>query len=589
MLSHNSKNLSSFSNLIAIRNLVSQIWSYRYNFVVAVLLVIVPASIWFGLAELNVQARLAFIAFGLAIIGWVFTQVNDTYVALAAALGLVILSADDPNHFFATLGDPMIWLLFAAFIIAAGVKASGLSQRLTLAVAGRARSVSQLFYLLTAVILASAFVIPATSGRAALMVPIFLALSNAINNPRIVRAMAILFPTAILLSAVASMIGAGAHLVTVEFIWHLAGERISFGRWLMLGLPLAIVSSFMSTWVILHLFLNRQERRQSLQLTFAQLAETEQPTGFTKQEGYVLGLVGLLVLLWVSEPVHGLNNTLVAVLGAIAVTAPKIGVIGFKDGVKGVNWNMLLFMAATLLLGESLTNSGGAEWLVQNMFATLQGYVGSTSWFIVLIVTIVSLLAHLVITSRTARASVLVPLVVLMASSLGYNPAALAFLSTAAAGFCLTLTVSAKPVTMFGQLDQETFSPGDLLRLSSVLIPLHVIIFAAFALIVWPLMGLPLTTEQRPTEAPQSPPTWQAEPLYPWFDIQPFTTQPDSSSQVDEQPPLEGHSLGDTIQFNSSEELEAPQLTPIKARLNDQSVKDQVKKLATNPELFRHQ
>jgi solute carrier family 13 (sodium-dependent dicarboxylate transporter), member 2/3/5 len=95
-----------------------------------------------------------------------------------------------------------------------------------------------------------------------------------------------------------------------------------------------------------------------------------------------------------------------------------------------------------------------------------------------------------VINSRTARASVLIPLVVLVATSLGHDPAALAFVSTAAAGFCLTLTVSAKPVLMFSRLDRPTYEPRDLLRLSRVLLPLHLALLLAFAFLVWPLLGL---------------------------------------------------------------------------------------------------
>ncbi len=147
------------------------------------------------------------------------------------------------------------------------VTGSGLSQRLVVRVAARARTVGQLCWLLTGMVMATAFVIPTTSGRAALMVPIFTALAASIGDRRVTRALALLFPTVILLSAVASLLGAGAHLVAAELIASLGGQRVGFARWLVLGLPFAICSCVLASWVVQRLFLTAEERRRSLSPT----------------------------------------------------------------------------------------------------------------------------------------------------------------------------------------------------------------------------------------------------------------------------------------------------------------------------------
>ncbi|MCG8346564.1 MAG: SLC13 family permease [Chloroflexales bacterium] len=486
-----------------------RIWTARSIFAL-LLAITLTGGVWFGLQDLSFHARIAFITFGLAVIGWVFTNIDDTYVALVAAMVFTITGINSPDEFFEALGDSTIWLLLASFIIAAAATASGLSRRLAVRVVTRARSVKHLFYLLTGVLLVTTFIVPTTSGRAALMLPVFIAISTAIDNRRITRALALLFPTIILLSTVASLIGAGAHLVTVEILWRMADERIGFGRWLMLGLPFALVSCYISTWVILKLFLNRDEQRHALHLRADQLAGETQVTGpFTRREQFVLWVVVALVLLWSTEALHGINNTIVALVGALIVTMPTIGAVSFKEAVKKVEWMMLLFMAATIELGEALVESGGAEWLVGTLFDTLQGQFATSALAIAVVIIGVSLLSHLLITSRTARSSVLVPLVILLAMSLGYNPTTLAFLSTAAAGFCLTLTVSAKPLTMFSRSHEATFTPRDLLKLSGVLLPIHFGLLLVFALYVWPLMGLTISREA-PQTRPYAP-TWNTK------------------------------------------------------------------------------
>jgi solute carrier family 13 (sodium-dependent dicarboxylate transporter), member 2/3/5 len=73
------------------------------------------------------------------------------------------------EQFFATLGHDLIWLLLAAFVISAVLRASGLIERAASAVTRRLGTVRQLFLGLTGLIAATAFLIPSTSARAALL------------------------------------------------------------------------------------------------------------------------------------------------------------------------------------------------------------------------------------------------------------------------------------------------------------------------------------------------------------------------------------------------------------------------------------
>lgn len=477
-----------------------------HGLIVVLAATIIAVAIWFGLEEISAEIRLVFITFAVAIIGWVFTRIEESYVALVAAMVFVLAGIETPDGFFEALGDSLVWLLVAAFIIAAAIKASGLADRLAAAVVARARSVNQLFYALTAVIIATAFFIPSTSGRAAVMLPVFLALAAVIPQRRIVTALALLFPTVILLSAIASLIGAGAHLITADILWSMTGERIDFLRWMLLGLPFALVSCFASTWVILRLFLDRHERSQAL--TFSREAMLANGKGahsgkLNGHERYVLAVTLGVVALWLSEPLHTINNTVVAILGALAVTARGLGPISLKQGIKSVEWSLILFMAATLELSEGLVDSGAARWLMEGAFSGLHGAAGDI-WLIFAAVTAVALLSHLVVASRSARAAILVPMVVMPALSLGYNPAAVAFVAVAATGFCLTLTVSAKPVALFSDLDVPTYAARDLLRLSAVLLPLHFLLLMVFAFAVWPHLGLPILESGGPAA-----PVWQ--------------------------------------------------------------------------------
>ncbi|TDC27741.1 SLC13 family permease [Streptomyces sp. 8K308] len=440
---------------------------------------------------LSGDARLTLVVFALATCAWIGTPLDDTYVALGAGLALTATGVVSADTLFGTLGDPTVWLLICAFVLAAAVASSGLAARAAVFLVTGARTVRQLVHLTTAALVVTAFAIPATSGRAALALPVFLALARALSGrPRLVVALALLFPTVILLSAVATLIGAGAHLITVSVLWETTGERIGFHEWLLLGLPLAVVSSHLAAEVVLLTTTRRADRRGPVELAVEDIQRhTEQRlTGSLSQaEVRCAGLLASVVVLWCSEPLHGVPPALVALIGAVVITAPALGTIRLKDALGTVPWSLLLFMAATMAMGVALSDSGAAGWLTSG----LPGDAAVPAWLFLGVVVAVSTAAHLVLQSRSARSSVLVPLVVASAAACGVDPVAAALASTAAAGFCHTLPASAKPVALFADVpDAPTYTPRDLLRLSAVLAPLTAGLVLLFALAVWPLLGV---------------------------------------------------------------------------------------------------
>lgn len=438
------------------------------------------------------DARFTLAVFALATCAWIGTPIDDTYIALGAGLALTVTGVISSDTLFGTLGDSTVWLLICAFVLAAAVTRTGLAGRAAAFLVGGARTVRQLTHLTTAALVVTAFAVPATSGRAALALPVFLALAKALaDRNRLVVMLALLFPTVILLSAVATLIGAGAHLITVSVLWEATGDRVGFTEWLLLGLPLAVVSSHLAAEAVLATTTRRADRRAPVHISAEEIQRhSDRPvTGpWTQAEKRCALLLATVVALWCSEPLHRVSPAVVALIGAVVAASPALGTVRLKDALKTVPWSLLLFMAATMAMGVALAESGAAAWLVGGLPAG----IGPVTFLAVVVA--VSTAAHLLLQSRSARSSVLVPLVVAAAVGAGVNPVAAALASTAAAGFCHTLPASAKPVTLFAEIPgSPTYTPRDLLRLSAVLAPLTAALVLLFAVAVWPLLGVPVT------------------------------------------------------------------------------------------------
>lgn len=447
--------------------------------IIASITVLLPPS-------LSVAARLSLFSFVATVILWSTTALNAAFVALSAVVFLVLTGAIPQEKLYQSLASDVIWLMIGAFILGGAVQQTGLAARLTQMVVSRARTVGSLLWLLTAMVFPLCFFIPSTSGRAAVVIPIFRSIASTIHDRRITRAIAILMPTVILVSTIGTLIAAGSHLIANDLLAQTTQQSISFAQWALYGVPFGVVASLVSCWVILHLFLDRKRRNLKIVLPTA----VSKP--FTLPEWTTMSVVLCMVILWLSEAWHGYKIATITVAGALILTTPKLGVMKWKDALKAVSWNLIIFVGAALVLGKSLIETGAAQWIIDNLFV-LSGVTNADSkLLILLILSLISLTSHLYMTSHTARAVALVPAMLYLATSLNLNPTAVLFLSTVGMDYCLTFPVSSKALLMFQEIDGETYKASDLLRFSAVMLPVHLVLMLVFYFTYWSRIGLSL-------------------------------------------------------------------------------------------------
>jgi sodium-dependent dicarboxylate transporter 2/3/5 len=439
----------------------------------------------FGADDMPQQGRLALTVFVLAIGAWVGTRLPETAVALAAACALVLLGVIEAEQMFSGLGDDVVWLLIGAFLIAAVVRSSGLAERFVLkAIAGSA-TLRGLFHRLTWLMIATAFVIPSTSGRAALLLPVYLALTAAMPDARLRRALALLFPTVILLSACASLLGAGAHMIAVDVMAEMGLRELSFIDWAIVGTPFAIVTSLIATETILLLFVDDADRSRRLRLPEPSQSPLE------GAQWRIALMVCLTVLLWATSIWHGFDPALVAILAAILIANKATSGVSLKDAMKNVEWNLILFLAATLVLGEALLDSGAADWMARSALNYLPGWMLAHPIAVVVIAAWIAMTSHLLIASRSARAAVLIPALALPLAIAPAHAALLIMVTVVGSGFCQTFRISAKPVTLYSEHQgARAYTDADLMRLSLWLMPPFAGLLVLFAVQVWPRLGL---------------------------------------------------------------------------------------------------
>ncbi|MBD1383557.1 SLC13 family permease [Metabacillus arenae] len=439
-------------------------------------------------SELAIDGRLSLITFIAATYCWAATSLPPSFVAIGSILVLTVTGAASQEMLYSSLSSDVIWLMIGAFIVGAAMQTTGLAGRATFFLTSKANSIKGLFFLLAFIIQLLTLFIPSTSGRASVLLPIFRNLSKEINNEKVITGLSLLIPTIILIATSSTLIGASSHLVANDYLQSLGFEKITFLKWMLWGIPFTFVASLSSCAVILKLFLDKEARKISLKEMFR---KSQVNNEFSVKEKMTLIVLGLMVLLWTTEHVHGLDIATVTVIGAFLLVLPGIGTMSWKDGLQAVSWNLILFVGAAITLGEALIDSGAAEWIIDFILAFTKGFLFNSEFVTLLLLTVISLSSHLYITSHTMRAVILAPPLLSLALAENLNVVSIVFLLMVGMNYCLTFPVSSKALLIYFD-EKRSFQAQDLRNLSKVLSVVYLLIIIVFYYTYWRWTGLTL-------------------------------------------------------------------------------------------------
>ena len=438
---------------------------------------------------LDYQAKIALFAFLSAMVLWVSTKIPAGFVAVSLIAFVILMNAAEPELLYESLSEEVVWLMIGSFIIGQAVKESGLAKRLTLIVLSKSKEKGQVLAGISAVLFATVFFIPSTSGRAALAMPIINQLSQKYTEKE-QQVLVLLAPIIILMSTSATLIGAGSHLIGIGLLESTAQQSISFIQWFIWGLPFAVVMTIVSFLVVKWTLWPKNGEKL---LKDGQTAETSiMRKQMNRTEKKTLILLAALIVFWMTESIHGYDIAFVAMVGAILVMAPNYGIISWKQGMKSVSWNLIVFVGAAAALGKILVETGVVEWLEKEMVNFLHLFAGAPEWQIVFVILLVSVTSHLYITSHTTRAIVFIPAFLLFSEAIGVNPSAVVFLSLIGMNYCVTFPVSSKALLLFYEDEGISYDASGLAKISVVLMPLYIAVMMLFYFSYWQWTGLQL-------------------------------------------------------------------------------------------------
>jgi sodium-dependent dicarboxylate transporter 2/3/5 len=419
------------------------------------------------LGSLSPEAhRLAAIMSAVVIL-WITEALPMPVTALIGAAACVVMRVAPARDVFAPFADPLMFLFIGSFMIARAIMLHGLDRRVAYAVLSlRVVGASPLrilfaFGAVTAAISAWISNTATTAMMYAIGMAILAFMADSAKregralDPRYATALMLMTSFAASVGGLATPIGTPPNVIGLGFIRQLTGTELPFFKWMLIGVP-TVVILLIAVFVVL----GRAGRRVTAGVAeSASMLEREherQGSWSTGEKSTVLAFC-VTVFLWILPGVlalvYGDSSTqyqaltaripegVAALVGAcllFVLPGNQQGkAITWREAAK-IDWGIVLLYGGGFALGVLSFKTGLAETLGRNLL----GYLPSSGGTGLLIASTILAVILSEVTSNTASANMIVPVVISIARAAGVDPVEPALGATMGASLGFMLPVS---------------------------------------------------------------------------------------------------------------------------------------------------
>jgi sodium-dependent dicarboxylate transporter 2/3/5 len=349
---------------------------------------------------------------------------------LACSFGLMEMKAA-----LAGFSDPLIFLFFGGFAIAAALSGQGLDRWMAHRIVrlGKGDFLS-VCYLLFGVTAAIAMWVSHTATTA-MMLPLALGILRQMPRSEGTARNTIFLLLGVAYSS--SVGGIGTLVGTPPNGIAAAQLGIGFLEWLKFGIPAVLV-----LMPLLVVVLRRACRPEKIHIPDLERLEFR----FTRARVLTLVIFGLTAAGWVfSEPLAkrlgatGAFNTLVALIAVVALVSS--GVLRWQEIRKNTDWGVLLLFGGGITLSTLIAQTGAGLWLARLFSEWVEFWpvplvIGAVIFFMVFLTELIS---------NTALTALMVPIFFLISGEMGIHPNKLILPLTIAASTGFMMPVGTPP------------------------------------------------------------------------------------------------------------------------------------------------
>jgi sodium-dependent dicarboxylate transporter 2/3/5 len=382
-------------------------------------------------------------------------------------------SFDAPSYsvYMATLASPIIILFLGGFMLADGAVKFDLDKNLTrilLKPFGSKPAIILLGLMIVTAIL-SAFM-SNTATTAMMMTVVLPILAKTKTGDPFKIALLLCIPFAANIGGIATPIGTPPNAVVIGALTK-SGIDVSFTYWMALSLPF-VIAMLAVTWVLL---------LSMFKPTTDSIAMDLEGSFKKSPSAYIMYAVFILTIgLWVTESLHGLSSSLVALVPVAGLTLT--GVLSKAD-VRKLPWEVLWLVAGGLALGIVMKSTGLAEWLISLINWTILPGTVLLAVFAICGIVISNFI------SNTVTATLLTPIAISLVTSgavAGIDMLILGLVVAISASSAMMLPISTPPNAI--AMSTGLLKTGDMVKAGALVGLISIVFLMLLATLYWPII-----------------------------------------------------------------------------------------------------
>ncbi len=322
-----------------------------------ILFILIPIFIYLGLFSfIEEQKDLILLSLIITtIIYWASNLVPLYFSSLIFLFTALAFSLASKDVIFSGFSSGAFWLVFAGMLIATAIKNTNLTLRFT----NLFSNIKNLTYLKLLIYISIfavlfSFVMPSSVVRIVLVIPLAIALASSLGFQKEDKGFTGIMLTFILCTSlpaftvlpanVPNMILAG--LTKEIYDYELLFSYYFIANFLVLG----FIKNIIIVSLVYYFF--KDELKNKL--------KKEEIEGFKKDEKIVLATIFIMLILWMSDFVHQISPSIIAIIGVLFLAFPTINIIKAKD-FNSINFSSLIYVVAIISLGSIVANNDFLE------------------------------------------------------------------------------------------------------------------------------------------------------------------------------------------------------------------------------------
>ena len=434
------------------------------------------------------EGQVALGLFLFASLWWAFEVVPIGVTGCAVGALQVLLRVRPAQAAMGDFFDPALWFIVGSLVVGMAFARTGLTQRIAYPLLLAFGERTRLIYLGAFVTTGVLALFMAHTAAAAAVFPLLMAIYPLYDEgrqpTRFGKGLFIGMAMTAGASSIVTLLGSGRAAVGAGFFEQMAGHSVSLLGFSYYLLPLGAALVLVLWGLMLVLFPPEKPAiaglRERLQAIHRKLGP------ISAREVVTLAIVGCMVVasgLGSVVPAATLHRSAVIVAAVVALFLT--GVLKIED-LETVPWNIVLLFGGATSMGLCLWQTGAAGWLAVHGLALWAG----AHWlgFVLGLSLLVLLLTNFVV--NVAVLALLLPVGLVSAPYLGVSPEVVFYTTVSAAGMPLLLLIGAAPNAM--AFESRQFTSREFLRAGIPATALVLGVLTLFALVVWPLLGMPI-------------------------------------------------------------------------------------------------